>query len=132
MESMIAYWPFWALYFAFALAGWWCWNQLFFFLAKTPALQRLIIILGAVMLFTPAPVPHLNDHLAPAVFVVILRAMSGENLLHEMVITWFSLGVAAGLLVFLISGWLFPYRTKPQKKTDKKAQTNARAAVKKG
>lgn len=129
MESIMAYWPYWALYLVFAFAGWWCWNQLFFFLGKAPALQRLIKILGAVLLFTPAPIAHSSGHFAPAVFVVLLGAMSGEDVLHGAVITWFGAGLMAGLFAFLLLTLLLP-AANVQKKTKTKAQKRARAAAK--
>lgn len=102
MESLIEYWQFWALYAAFALAGWWCWDQLFFWIPAGSDWRRLAAVPGAVILFTPSPVSAQSDHLAPAVFVLILDVLSGVPPLTSASLLWLLGGCCAGMLILAI------------------------------
>ena len=56
MEGIIALAPFWLIYAVFAAVGYWCWQGLFFWLKRDSDLRRFFHMLGAVLLFTPAPI----------------------------------------------------------------------------
>lgn len=100
MQSLIDYAPFWLAYFAFAMLGIWCWQKLFFMLPKKGDWRTLITIVGAVLLFTPAPTTAESQHLAPAVFVLLLDVLSGINPAQSQAILWL-LGTAC-LAVFVV------------------------------
>lgn len=88
MESIVLYWQAWLVYALFALLGLWCLDKMFFWLAKKGDARRLVLVLGAVVLFTPAPVSITKAHLAPAVYVLILDVLSGMNPLSSPAILW--------------------------------------------
>ncbi len=46
MESLTTFAPYWALYLAFALVGYWCWNQLFFWLPAHSNWRRFLRVPG--------------------------------------------------------------------------------------
>lgn len=100
MQSLIEYAPFWLAYCAFALLGLWCWNKLFFMLPKKGDLRTLSTIVGAVVLFTPAPISADSSHFAPAVFVLILDILSGIEAAQSQAVLW--LLATACIAVFMV------------------------------
>lgn len=88
MESIGLYWQAWLVYVFFALLGLWCLDKMFFWLNKEGDARRLILVLGAVLFLTPAPVSAVKTHFAPAVYVLILDVLSGMNLLSSPAVIW--------------------------------------------
>ena len=110
MEGLIEYWPFWAVYFIFALSGYWCWQQMFFWLPRGSEWRRFLRVPGAVILFTPAPVAAGSSYFAPAVFVVLLDLMSGKNVLQSPALIWLLAACMLGMLILVIRSVLVRIR----------------------
>ena len=102
MEGLMTYFPFWVGYLVFAALGVWCWNGLFFWLPKHSDVRRFVHMLGAVLLFPPAPVSPGSGFFAPA-FVVFPFTILGSSLDDAMyVVGWFLGGLCAGVLVLAV------------------------------
>lgn len=114
MQSLIDYAPFWLAYFAFAVLGFWCWRRVFFMLSNKGDLFQLISIIGAALLFTPAPTSETSQHFAPAIFVLLLDSLSGVDPTKSKSIIWLLASVCLGVFVVLLSK-LFKYQTKKTK-----------------
>lgn len=79
MESINLYWQAWLAYCCLAVVGLWCWDKLFFWLAKGSDMRRLMLVLGAVLLLTPASINSSEALFAPAIFVLMLDVLGGMN-----------------------------------------------------
>lgn len=112
MEGLIQYWPYWAMYLVFAVIGLWCWKQLFFWLLPDSEWRSFWTIPGAVLLFTPAPLALDSSYFAPAVFVVILDALSGKPVLSGAAVLWLLSGFCIGMLVLAVRHILINVRSK--------------------
>ena len=88
MEGMSTYWLVWLIYIGFGIVGVWCWDKLFFWLKKGGETRRLTMVLGAVLLLTPAPVPQSDGLFAPAIYILILDLLSGSNPLTSPALVW--------------------------------------------
>lgn len=62
----------WLVYATAALACFWAWDKMFFWLVQKD-LKAFVRILGAVLLFTPAPLTVESSNFAPAFIVIIFR-----------------------------------------------------------
>lgn len=62
----------WLVYAAAALACFWAWDKMFFWLVQKD-LKAIVRILGAVLLFTPAPLTVESSNFAPAFIVILFR-----------------------------------------------------------
>mgnify|MGYP000249369377 CR=1 FL=1 len=69
---MFNVWVQWLVYGLSALACFWAWEKLFFWV-KQKDLKIIVRILGAALLFTPAPLDPEGTHYAPAFIVIIFR-----------------------------------------------------------
>jgi hypothetical protein len=67
----------WSAYAVSALVCFWAWEKMFFWLVQKD-IKAIVRILGAVLLFTPAPLTVASSNFAPA-FVVILFRTFLEN-----------------------------------------------------
>ncbi len=121
MESLTTFAPYWALYLAFALVGYWCWNQLFFWLPAHSNWRRFLRVPGAVILFTPAPAAAGSAHIAPAIFVLLLNLLEGQPVLTEPALLWLLAAFCLGLLVQAIRQAIRRWR-QPESGTDTPAQ----------
>src|SRR5690554_7036047 len=83
MEGMSNYWLVWLIYIGFGIVGVWCWDKLFFWLKKGGDMRRLAMMLGAVLLLTPAPIPETEGLFAPAIYILILDLLSGSSPLRS-------------------------------------------------
>lgn len=106
MESLTTFAPFWALYLAFALVGYWCWNQLFFWLPAHSNWRRFLRIPGAVILFTPAPSAADSVHFVPAIFVLLLNLLEGQSVLAEPALLWLLAACCIAMLIQAVRQWL--------------------------
>lgn len=88
MESINLYWQAWLVYSCLALVGVWCWDKLFFWLQKGSDLRRLFMLLGAVLLLTPASISSSEALFAPAIFVLILDVLGGMHPLSSPATIW--------------------------------------------
>lgn len=98
MESLMHYAPYWLSYYAFACVGLWCWTKMFFWLAADSDWRRFLIMLGAALLFTPAPLSTSAGHFAPAVFVLLLDLLSGISLAKSTSLLWLLAGFCIAML----------------------------------
>lgn len=71
-------WFQWLVYGLSALACFWAWEKLFFWI-KQKDLKIIIRILGVALLFTPAPLDSEGTHYAPAFIVIIFRTFLENN-----------------------------------------------------
>ena len=88
MEGMSNYWLVWLIYIGFGIVGVWCWDKLFFWLKKGGDMRRLAMVLGAVLLLTPAPIPETEGLFAPAIYILILDLLSGSSPLGSPALVW--------------------------------------------
>lgn len=118
MQSLIDYAPFWAAYFAFALLGLWCWQKLFFFLPAKSTLKEITLIVGIVLLFTPAPSATESQYLAPAVFVLVFDLLSGVEVAASQAWLWYALSaclvIAIAIFKQLLMGGSDGSKTDPE------------------
>jgi hypothetical protein len=62
----------WLAYAASALVCFWAWDKMFFWLVQKD-IKAIVRILGAVLLFTPAPLTVESSNFAPAFIVILFR-----------------------------------------------------------
>lgn len=102
MQSLIEYAPYWLAYFGFAVLGLWSWQRLFFVLIKHAEVRKFITLLGAVMLFTPAPSSLDSQHFAPAIFVLILDVLGGVAPLQSASLIWLLAALCLGGFILAV------------------------------
>ena len=102
MESINLYWQAWAAYVFFALVGLWCWDKMFFWLAKEGDMRRLVLVLGAVLLLTPTFINDKDAFFAPAIFVLILDILGGIHPLSSPALIWLLVASCFGVLVLAL------------------------------
>ncbi|MCD8521592.1 MAG: hypothetical protein LRY66_01275 [Saccharospirillaceae bacterium] len=99
MEGIIQFLPFWMAYLVSALVGYWCWNRMFFWLAHDSDVRRFLRMMGAVLLFTPAPIAQDSNYFAPVLVVLPFTAIS-EGLNAAMyALSWLLAALCVGVLV---------------------------------
>lgn len=77
MESLNDNLFFWGLYLLAGLVGYWCWGKMAFWVKNRGFFYHLYSALGAVLIFTPAPVAgDLTMQLAPGVIVLVFNVIS--------------------------------------------------------
>jgi hypothetical protein len=62
----------WLVYTVSALACFWAWEKMFFWVVQKD-MKAIIRILGAVLLFTPAPLTAESSDYAPAFIIILFR-----------------------------------------------------------
>ncbi len=102
MEGINLYWQAWLVYVCLAFVGIWCWDKLFFWIAKDSDMRRLILVLGAVMLLTPATIDTAKAYFAPAIFVLILDVLGGMNPLSSPALIWLLSASCLAILILAI------------------------------
>lgn len=68
----------WLVYALSALACFWAWDRMFFWIRQKDA-KAFVRILGAVLLFTPAPMDADATNHAPAFIVILFRTFLENN-----------------------------------------------------
>ncbi|MDK2776469.1 MAG: hypothetical protein KYX62_02280 [Pseudomonadota bacterium] len=112
MEGLIQFAPFWLGYLVFAIVGYWCWEQLFFWLKRGGDVRRFLHMLGAVLLFTPAPVTLGSAYFAPA-FIVFPFTLISSGMTDAMyAVTWFLGGLCVGLVILALRQMLVWLRSR--------------------
>lgn len=102
MQSLIDYAPFWLAYFGFAVLGLWSWQRIFFLLFKHKDIRSLITVLGAALLFTPAPASVDSQHFSPAIFVLLMDVLSGVSPLQSPALIWLLAAACIGVFAVAI------------------------------
>lgn len=106
MESLLSYSDAWLIYAIASLMGWWCWCGLFFWLSFFPFARHLFMALGAVLVFTPAPISAGSTLYAPAFVVTSFSFLSeGLSAISYTYFYWISsslIVISALILIYLI------------------------------
>ncbi|WP_221794867.1 hypothetical protein [Oceanobacter mangrovi] len=92
----------WTAYVVAALIGSLCWRAMFFFLRKASLLRDLLVVLGPVLLLTPAPLTVGSSDYAPAFMVVAFAALNGEPENLANTVQWWLAGLLVGVLYALV------------------------------
>jgi hypothetical protein len=115
----------WAVYGVSALACYWAWDKMFFWLVQKD-LKSVVRILGAVLLFTPAPLDPIQaeeglfngevSNYAPAFLVILFRGLLEKNTSYLDAVICMLIGLIIGLvLMSLLSLFnFFRAKLKPQ------------------
>ena len=99
MESlMFNEWSQWLVYGISALICFWAWEKMFFWI-KQKDLKAIVRILGAVLLFTPAPIAVDSAHYAPAFIVIIFRKFLENNAPVLDAVMYMLVGLLVGLVL---------------------------------
>lgn len=102
MEGIIEYSGYWLVYIACAVLAYWSWKQLFFWLKPSSDLRQLCHLLGAVLVFAPAPIEPGSLYFAPA-FVIVPFIAIGDSLEQAMyAITWWLAALCVGAVVLTL------------------------------
>ncbi len=120
MQGMLTYLDAWLIYIAAGLMGWWCWYRLFFWLKAIPFAQHLMLAVGAVLLFTPAPINANADQYAPAFIITAfsLLAKSTQSMSY-IYFYWLCAALIVTLVLMLIYSLLYKFKKKPATATEK-------------
>jgi signal transduction histidine kinase len=102
MESlMFDYITQWLLYAACALACFWAWEKMFFWVVQKD-LKAIVRILGAVLLFTPAPLAVESSNYAPAFIVILFRTFLENNAPILDAVIYMLTGLFVGLILMSV------------------------------
>jgi signal transduction histidine kinase len=88
----------WLLYAVSALVCFWAWDKMFFWLTQKD-LKAIVRILGAVLLFTPAPLDLDSPHYAPAFIVILFRTFLENNAPVLDAVIYMLVGLFIGLIL---------------------------------
>jgi hypothetical protein len=88
----------WLAYGASALACFWAWEKMFFWVVQKD-LKAIVRILGAVLLFTPAPLAVESSNYAPAFIVILFRTFLENNAPILDAVIYMLVGLFAGLVL---------------------------------
>jgi len=102
MDGIVEFLGFWMLYLAFAALGFWCWRRLFFWLKPGTDIRRFCHMLGAVLLFTPAPIEAGSVYFAPAMVVFPFTLLTASMQQAAFALNWFLGGLVVGALVLAV------------------------------
>ena len=113
MESLTDYYAFWAVYILAGLLGFWCWGKMAFWVKERGAAYHIYSAVGAVIIFTPVPVPDASIEVLSPGFIAVPFALISDGLAGlEQFVPWFS--VAAGIaLIVTLAGLIAGLAPKP-------------------
>lgn len=104
MQGLTEFWQAWMLYIGFSFVGLWCIRRTFFWLKTGSESGKLITVLAAALLLTPAPISGAEGYYAPAIFVLLIEALEGQSLFMSSALLWLLLGACvAGVLLVVDS-----------------------------
>ena len=76
----------------------------------------MLVMLGPVLLLSPAPISPGSDYYAPAFMVAAFSALSDEPVITQNALTWWLVGLLLGILYALVR-WIVrlqrPLSTQP-------------------
>ncbi len=116
----------WIAYALSALACFWAWDKMFFWIVQKD-LKAFVRILGAVLLFTPAPLESIaidaenfnmssliagDAHYAPAFIVIIFRGLLEKNASFLDAILFMLAGLLIGLILMSLLSLINFFRSK--------------------
>lgn len=106
MEGLLSYSDAWLVYAIASLMGWWCWCGLFFWLSFLPFVRHLVMAIGAVLVFTPAPISAGSTLYAPAFVVTSFSFLSeGVSAISYTYFYWISsslIAISALIVIYLL------------------------------
>ncbi|MFT4766354.1 MAG: hypothetical protein ACI9OH_003481 [Oleispira sp.] len=88
----------WLMYAVSALACFWAWEKMFFWVVQKD-LKAIVRILGAVLLFTPAPLDLGSSNYAPAFIVILFRTFLENNAPILDAVIYMLAGLFIGLII---------------------------------
>lgn len=91
----------WLVYAVSALACFWAWDKMFFWVRQKD-IKALVRILGAVLLFTPAPMDVEASSHAPAFIVILFRTFLENNASIYDALIYMLTGLFAGLILMSV------------------------------
>ncbi|MFC3679844.1 hypothetical protein [Bacterioplanoides pacificum] len=102
MEGISQYAIFWLMYLVCAAVGYWCWQRLFFWMKPGSDVRRFFYMLGAVLLFTPAPIEPDSMYFAPAMIVYPFTLLTTTAEAAMYAANWFLAGLVVGAIVLAL------------------------------
>ena len=104
MESLNDNLFFWTLYLLSGFVGFWCWGKMVFWVKTRGLFYHLYSAVGAVLIFTPAPVAgDLPMQLAPGVIVLVFNVISHGVAGFDGYISLFSASFSLALFTVMIA-----------------------------
>ena len=101
----------WVVYGLSALACFWAWDKMFFWI-KQKDVKAFVRILGAVLLFTPAPLDPMQavsglftgdvSNYAPAFIVIIFRGLLENDAIYLDAVIYMLAGLLIGLILMSV------------------------------
>lgn len=101
----------WLVYAVAALACFWAWDKMFFWIQQKD-MKAIVRILGAVLLFTPAPLEVDGGDFAPAFIVILFRTFLENNAVILDAVIYMLVGLFAGLILMSLLSLFNFLRTK--------------------
>jgi hypothetical protein len=111
----------WAVYAISALICYWAWDKMFFWIAQKD-LKAFVRILGAVLLFTPAPLDPIQAEMglfngevsnyAPAFLVILFRGLLEKNASYLDAVIYMLMGLIIGLILMSLLSLFNFFRAK--------------------
>ena len=101
----------WLVYAISALACFWAWEKMFFWLVQKD-MKAIVRILGAVLLFTPAPLEIDSSNYAPAFIVILFRTFLENNAPILDAVIFMLIGLFIGLILMSLLSLFNFLRTK--------------------
>jgi len=109
MDGLFQFAGFWLLYLAFATLAFWCWRRMFFWLERGSDVRRFFHMIGAVLLYTPAPITPESEFFAPVFVVLPFTALTSSVESAMYAVNWLIGGMVVGasaLAIIQLSRWL--------------------------
>lgn len=102
MSGILDYLIFWLLYFTFAAIGFRCWKSMFWKMKPGSDWRRFVYMLGAVLVFTPAPIQAGSEYFAPAFVVFPFTALTVSFSESVYALTWWLGALCVGTVALAL------------------------------
>ena len=103
MESLTDYYAFWAIYILAGLLAFWCWGKMAFWVKQRGVAYHIYSAVGAIIIFTPVPVPDASVEVLSPGFIAVPFALISDGLAGiNQFIPWFSAAAGIALIVTLV------------------------------
>jgi hypothetical protein len=104
MESLTDYYAFWAVYILAGLLGFWCWGKMAFWVKARGIGYHIYSAIGAIIIFTPVPVPDADTEVLSPGFIAAPFALISEGVAGlELFIPWFAVSAGIALSVTFVA-----------------------------
>lgn len=94
MQILIA----WLVYLVAAVGCYWCWTKLFFWV-KQNEVRLFVKLLGAILLFMPAPATPGQEDYVPAFIIVAFRGLLDKDPSYIDAVIWMLSGLVLGMII---------------------------------